>query len=272
MSQAPGSAKASPMSIPLAIERPAALRPAAAPSGPAPASCSNCHCDHCCVATLCLPGGLREDDLQPLAALSLVTRKFRAGEPVYAEGDPFRSIFAVRSGTCKTTIVTEQGREQVAGFHLAGDFMGLDGLAEGAHRTTAVALEDTQVCVIPYQRLQSVTAVHPHAKDLMGHVMSREIVHAHSLLVLLGLTDAPQRLAAFLLDLSQRYAARGWSPREFRLRMSRADIASFLGVSLETISRTFTLLQRRGFIARQGRAIRITDLDGLRAAFDLRIC
>jgi CRP/FNR family transcriptional regulator, anaerobic regulatory protein len=223
------------------------------------------------VSTLCLPGGLREDDLQPLASLSLVTRKFAAGESVYAEGDPFRSIYAIRSGTCKTTIVTDEGREKVADFHLAGDFMGLDGLAEGAHGTTAVALEDTQVCVIPYQQLQWVTAAHPQAKDLMVHVMSREIVHAHSLLVLLGLTDAPQRLAAFLLDLSQRYAARGWSAREFRLRMSRSEIASFLGLTLETISRTFSLLQRRGFIAKQGRAIRITDLEGLRSAYDLRI-
>lgn len=266
-----GGAEASPMSISLAIERPMALRPAGAAAGTAASSCSNCQCGACCVATLCLPGGLRADDLRPLASMSLVTRKFRAGEPIYGDGDPFRAIYAVRTGTCKTTIVTDEGREQVADFHLAGDFMGLDGLAEGVHGTTAVALEDTQVCVIAYRRLQLATAAHPDAKDLMSHVMSREIIRARSLLLLLGLTDAPQRLAAFLLDLSQRYASRGWSPREFQLRMSRGEIASFLGVTLETISRTFTLFQQRGFIAKQGRRIRLVDLDGLRAAYDLRL-
>jgi CRP/FNR family transcriptional regulator, anaerobic regulatory protein len=255
----------------LTLERPVPLLRAGTPGAQPPASCTNCHCDSCCVGTLCLPGGLREADVRPLASLSLVTRRFSAGESVYVDGDPFRYVYAIRSGTCKTTIVTDQGREQVADFHLAGDFMGLEGLAEGVHGTTATALEDSQVCLIPYQRLQAATAAFPNAKDLMAHVMSREIVHEHSLLVLLGLTDAPQRLAAFLLDLSQRYAARGWSPREFHLRMSRAEIASFLGVTLETISRTFSLFQRRGFIAKQGRRIRLVDLEGLRAAYDLRI-
>lgn len=259
------------MSSSIAIERPVSLRGADVPGAAPAASCAHCHCGSCCVATLCLPGGLRAGDLRPLASLSLVTRKFRAGETIYADGDAFRSIYAVRSGTCKTTIVTDEGREQVADFQLAGDFMGLDGLADGVHVTTAVALEDTQVCLIPYRRLQAATAADPDAKDLIGHVMSRDIVRARSLLVLLGLTDAQQRLAAFLLDLSQRYAARGWSPREFHLRMSRGEIASFLGVTLETISRTFGLLQRRGFIAKQGRRIRLVDLEGLRAAYDLRI-
>jgi CRP/FNR family transcriptional regulator, anaerobic regulatory protein len=263
-----GGAKASPMSSSLLIERSAAVQPAGAS---ADSSCPNCQCGSCCVATLCLPGGLRADDLRPLAAMALVTRKFRAGDTIYGDGDPFRAIHAVRTGTCKTTIVTDEGREQVADFHLAGDFMGLDGLAEGVHGTTAVALEDTQVCVIPYRRLQLATAAQPDAKDLMAHVMSREIIRARSVLMLLGLTDAPQRLAAFLLDLSQRYASRGWSPREFQLRMSRGEIASFLGVTLETISRTFTLFQQRGFIAKQGRRIRLMDLDGLRAAYDLRL-
>jgi CRP/FNR family transcriptional regulator, anaerobic regulatory protein len=265
-----GGANGVTMSSPT-LERPLPLRRADAPGGQPPAACTTCHCDSCCVGTLCLPGGLRDDDLRPLASLSLVTRRFSAGESIYRDGDPFRFVYAVRSGTCKTTLLRHDGHEQVAGFHLAGDFMGLEGLAEGVHGTTAAALEDSQVCLIPYQRLRSATAAFPGARDLLSHVMSREIIHEHSLLVLLGLTDAPQRLAAFLLDLSQRYAARGWSPCEFQLRMSRGDIASFLGVTLETISRTFSLLQRRGFIAKQGRRIRLLDLDGLRAAYDLRI-
>lgn len=237
----------------------------------APDACTSSHCESCCVGTLCLPGGLREGDLLPLASLSLVTRRFSVGESIYAEGDPFRHVYAIRTGTCKTAMVRADGREQVSGFHLAGDFMGLEGLAEGVHHTTAIALEDTQVCLIPYRRLVAATSTYPGAKDLMAHVMSREIVHDSSLLALLGLTAAPQRVAAFLLDLSQRYAARGWSPREFHLRMGRADIASFLGLKLETVSRTLTDFERRGFIRRQGRTIAITDLAGLRAAYDLRI-
>lgn len=241
-------------------------------AAPAPgSSCTNPHCESCCVGTLCLPGALNDEDLRPLAALSLVTRRFVPGETIYADGDRFRFIYAVRSGACKTTMLRADGREQVAGFHLAGDFMGLEGLAEGVHGTTATALDDAQVCLIPYQRLVAVTASYPNAKDLMAHVMSQEIVHDGSLLVLLGLTEAPQRLAAFLLDLSQRHAARGWSPREFRLPMSRAEIGSFLGMKVETVSRTLTLFERRGFIAKRGRGVRITDLDGLRAAYDLRI-
>ena len=256
----------------LTIDRPAPVVRAGEQPGHAPASsCSNCHCEGCCVSTLCLPGGLGEGDLRPLASLALVTRKFAAGEMIYADGDPFRFVYAIRTGTCKTTLVRADGREQVAGFHLAGDFMGLEGLGEGVHATSATALEDTQLCLIPYQRLAAATASFPNAKDLMAHVMSREIVRDHSLLMLLALTEAPERLAAFLLNLSQRYAARGWSSREFRLRMSRGDIASFLGVKLETISRTFSLFQRRGFIEKRGRDIRITDLEGLRSAYDLRI-
>jgi CRP/FNR family transcriptional regulator, anaerobic regulatory protein len=260
------------MSPTLTIDRPASLARAGGEARQAAApSCTNCHCEHCCVSTLCLPGGLSEGDLRPLASLALVTRKFAAGEMIHADGDPFRFVYAIRTGTCKTAMVRADGREQVAGFHLAGDFMGLEGLAEGVHGTTATALEDTQVCLIPFQRLAAATASFPNAKDLMTHVMSRQIVHEQSLLTLLGLTETPERLAAFLLDLSQRYAARGWSPREFRLRMSRGDIASFLGVTLETISRTFSLFERRGLIEKQGRNIRIADLDGLRSAYDLRI-
>lgn len=234
-------------------------------------SCTNCHCEHCCVSTLCLPGGLTHEDLRPLAALSLVTRRFEAGETIYADGDRFRFIYAVRTGSCKTTMLRPDGREQVAGFHMAGEFLGFEGLAEGVHGTTATALQDMQVCLIPYQRLVAVTASYPGAKDLLAHVMGHEIVHEHSLLVLLGLTDAPERLAAFLLNLSQRFAARGWSPREFHLPMSRREIASFIGLKVETVSRTLTLFERRGFISKRGRALRITDLDGLRAAYDLRI-
>lgn len=228
-------------------------------------------CTTCRVSTLCLPGGLHDTDLRPLDALALTMRRVKAGRAIYADGDPFRFIYAVRRGTCKTTLTRPDGREQVAGFHMAGEVMGLEGVACGIHATTAIALEDSEVCLIPYKRLVALTAASPGTKDLLLHLMSQEIVRDHSLMVLLGLTEAAARLTAFLLDLSQRHAARGYSPREFHLRMTRGEIASFLGVTLETISRTFSSFQRRGFIEVNLRHIRITDLEGLQREYDLRL-
>lgn len=228
-------------------------------------------CATCRVSTLCLPGGLSDDDLRPLDSLLLSTRRVAAGQSIFAEGDRFRFIYAVRSGTCKTAMLRADGREQVTGFHMAGEVMGLEGLAHGTHRITATALEDGDVCLIPYERLVAATVAAPGAKDLVRHLMGQEMARDHSMMVVLGLTDAAERLAAFLLNLSQRHAARGYSPREFHLRMSRGDIASFLGVKLETISRTFSAFQKRGFLEVSGRHVRITDLEGLKSAYGLRL-
>lgn len=229
------------------------------------------HCATCRVSTLCLPGGLSEDDLQPLDSLLLTTKRVAAGQSVFAEGDPFRFIYAVRSGTCKTAMLRSDGREQVTGFHMAGEVMGLEGLAHGTHRITATALEEGEVCLIPYERLVAATVATPGAKDLVRHLMGQEMERDHGMMVVLGLTDAGERLAAFLLNLSERHASRGWSPRELHLRMSRGDIASFLGVKLETISRTFSSFQKRGFLEVSGRHVRITDLEGLKSAYGLRL-
>ena len=228
-------------------------------------------CATCRVSTLCLPGGLCEDDLQPLDSLLLRTRRIEAGQALFVEGDAFRFIYAVRSGTCKTAMLRSDGREQVTGFHMPGEVMGLEGLAHGTHRITATALEDSEVCLIPYHRLVALTAATPGATDLVRHLMGQEMVRDHSIMVVLGLTEAGDRLAAFLLNLSERYASRGWSPREFHLRMSRGDIASFLGVKLETISRAFSAFQRRGFLEVSGRHVRLTDLEGLKSAYGLRL-
>lgn len=228
-------------------------------------------CATCRVSALCLPGGLCEDDLRPLDSLLLTTRWVEAGQALFAEGDGFRYIYAVRSGTCKTAMLRSDGREQVTGFHMPGEVMGLEGLAHGTHRITATALEESQICLIPYQRLVALTAATPGATDLVRHLMGQEIARDHSIMVVLGLTDAGDRLAAFLLNLSERYASRGCSPREFHLRMSRGDIASFLGVKLETISRTFSAFQKRGFLEVSGRHLRITDLEGLESAYGLRL-
>lgn len=238
---------------------------------PAPRSYVQERCSTCRVGALCLPGGLAEDDLRPLQKLSLATRQVKAGQTVFSDGDPFRFLYAVRLGTCKTTMTQPDGREQVAGFHIAGEVMGLDALAYRSHATTAVALEDSEVCLIPYRRLLAVTTALPQAKDLLTHLMSQEIVRVQSLMLLLGLSEAAERFAAFLVNLSERYAVRGYSPRELHLRMTRGDIASYLGVKPETISRTLALFQRNGFVEVKARQLRITDLDGLKLEYEMRM-
>lgn len=261
------------MSSSLTLERPVhllhELPPAAAAASSTPTERDKC--SSCCVAALCLPGGLSQEDLRPLRELFLTTRRIKVGQTIYGDGDPFRFIYAVRRGTCKTALTRPDGREQVTGFHMAGEVIGFDGLAHGVHASSATALEDSEICLIPHRRLVALTAAAHGAKDLLFHLMSQEIVRDHSLMVMLGFTEAPNRLAAFLVNLSERCAARGYSPREFKLRMSRGEIASFLGVQLETISRTLSLFQRSGFIQVDGRHMKITDLDGLKREYELRI-
>jgi len=152
---------------------------------------------------------------------------------------------------------------------MTGELMGLDAVAQGTHGNTARALEDTELCSIPFAQLSELAAANAGMQLLVAQLMSREIVREHSLMILLGSMNANQRLAAFLLNLSQRYAARGYSAREFHLRMSRAEIASYLGMKVETVSRTFTAFQQRNLLAVNKRHISITDMEGLSRAFEL---
>jgi CRP/FNR family transcriptional regulator len=187
------------------------------------------------------------------------------------QGDRFQFIYAVRSGTFKSSLTLADGREQVSGFHMAGELMGLDGVAQGKHASSATALEDTEVCAIPYAHLTEMAAGNASTQNMVTRLMSREIVREHSLMMLLGSMNAEERLAAFLLNLSQRLKARGYSASEFHLRMTRAEIGSYLGMKLETVSRTFSAFQLKGLLEVDKRHIRITDLDGLTHAFEMRV-
>ena len=229
-------------------------------------NCSACH-----LRDLCLPCGLENADMATLDHMAFSRRKVPLGESLYSAGDKFQHIFAVRSGTFKSSLVLADGREQVSGFHMAGELMGMDGLAQGTHASSSTALEDTEVCAIPYAHLTEMAAVNPGMQHIVGRLMSREIVREHSLMMLLGSMNAEERLAAFLLNLSQRLKARGYSPSEFHLRMSRAEIGSFLGMKLETVSRTFSAFQQQGLLEVDKKHVRIIDLDGLQRAFDVRV-
>ena len=244
-----------------------AVQPRQAPPTPSlRTTCSTCH-----LRELCLPCGMTGSDVDRLDNLLFGRRKIRAGETLYREGDTFQFIYAVRAGTLKSSLMLADGREQVSGFHIAGELVGLDGAAQGQHASATVALEDTEVCAIPYAHLADLAATTSSMQHVVGRLMSREILREHSLMMLLGSMNAEERLAAFLLNLSQRYAARGYSEREFHLRMSRAEIGSYLGMKLETVSRTFSAFQQAGLLEVDKRHIRITDMDGLKRRVSSRL-
>jgi CRP/FNR family transcriptional regulator, anaerobic regulatory protein len=245
---------------------PQRVRSASSAVTPLQTSCSTCH-----LRDLCLPCGMAEADIGSLDSLKFGRRKVKAGDTLYLEGDKFHFIYAVRSGTFKSSLTLADGREQVSGFHMAGELMGLDGLAQGAHASSATALEDTEICAIPYAHLSDVSSGSINMQHVVSRLMSREIVREHSLMMLLGSMNAEERLAAFLLNLSQRMKSRGYSANEFHLRMSRAEIGSYLGMKLETVSRTFSAFQQRGLLEVDKRHILITDLEGLKQVFETRV-
>jgi CRP/FNR family transcriptional regulator len=242
---------------------PSGQQAAAAPGKP---QCASCH-----LRELCLPAGLRDDEVARLDALLFARRRVKQGESLFRERDRFQFIYAVRSGTFKTISMLKDGREHVSGFQLAGDMLGLDGLADGHHASEAVALEDAEICAIPYAQLASLAAQNRELRDALTRLMSREIVREHNPMLLLGSMNAEERVAAFLLNISQRMKSRGYSAREFHLRMSRAEIGSYLGMKLETVSRTFSAFQQQRMLEVAKKHIRITDLDGLSRTYEVRV-
>jgi CRP/FNR family transcriptional regulator len=222
-------------------------------------------CSGCSLRELCLPMGLTPDEIEHLDHLVYTRRRVKRGESLYRSGDAFGSIYAVRSGFFKSGVVLEDGRDQVTGFHMPGEILGLDGIGTERHTCGATALEDSEVCVIPFSRLEEVSREVRTLQHQFHKVMSREIVRDQGVMMLLGTMRAEERLAAFLLNLSQRFVARGYSPAEFHLRMTREEIGSYLGLKLETVSRVFSRFQDAGLVAVQQKHIRILDPDGLRA-------
>lgn len=221
-------------------------------------------CSNCNLRELCLPFGLSEDEMARLDELISVRKRVRRGEHLYRAGQPFESIYAIRSGFFKTDVLLEDGRDQVTGFQMAGELLGLDGISSEQHSCNAVALEDSEVCHIPFSRLEQLSRDIQALQHHFHKVMSREIVRDHGVMMLLGTMRAEERLAAFLLNLSQRFTARGFSPAEFNLRMTREEIGSYLGLKLETVSRAFSRFQEEGLIAVQQKHIRILDIPGLK--------
>jgi CRP/FNR family transcriptional regulator, anaerobic regulatory protein len=221
---------------------------------PAKAQCSACN-----LRDVCLPCGLNAADMAAFSDAVYTRKRIRRGETLFRSGEEFASVYAVRAGFFKSSVVLEDGREQVTGFHMAGDIVGMDGIGTESHAMDVAALEDSEVCVIPYARLQDAGM-----QRQLHKAMSRELVRDQGVMLLLGTMRAEERLAAFLLNLSQRFGARGFSPSEFRLRMTRAEIGSYVGLALETVSRLFSRFEDDGFITARQKEIRIHDIQGLK--------
>lgn len=220
-------------------------------------------CKDCSLFQLCLPVGLGEPDLALLDRVIKRRHVLKRGEYLFRPGDPFVFVYAVRSGSIKTYTPIRDGTEQVTGFHLPGELLGLDAINTETHQCGAVALETSSVCELPLNRLEELGDMITNVQRQMLRIMSKQILHDQALQVLLCKGSAEERLAALLLSLSNRYKRRGFSATEFDLSMSRQDIASYFGLAEETVSRLFSRFQEQGLIEVTRKHVRLRDLPRL---------
>ena len=229
-------------------------------------------CSNCNLRELCMPLALNEEELQKLDDLVTTRRKIPRGETLYRNSERFSALYAIRTGFFKTTVAAADGRDQVTGFQMAGEVIGLDGIVSDQHTCDAVALEDAEVCIMNFDLLEDlsreITALQRHVHK----VMSREIVRENGVMLFLGSMHADERLAAFLLNLVQRLHVRGFSQSELILRMTREEIGSYLGLKLETISRTFSKFVEQNIIEVKQRHVRILNADALKLIVNNQDC
>ena len=217
------------------------------------------NCGDCGLRDLCLVEGLSASDLDRLTGMVSTRRRVKRGEPLYRAGDRFDAVYPIRLGFFKTRVSSDDGREQITGFPMPGDILGFDAISSTHFQCDAIALEDAEVCVVPFDRLEALSREFNALQHQLHRVLSREIVRDHGVMMLLGTMRADQRIATFLLNLSQRFAQRGFSAREFILRMTREEIGNYLGLKLETVSRTFSRLQDDGVLTVEQKRLRIDD-------------
>lgn len=221
-------------------------------------------CTTCSLRELCLPIGLNAEEMDQLDELVTSRRMFTRGEFAFRMDTPFRSLYAIRSGFFKTYDLHMEGSEQITGFQMAGEIIGMDAISTERHACNAVALENSELCEIPFASLENLTRQLPALQRQFHKLMSREIIRDHGVMTLLGTMNAEERLATFLLNLSQRFAMRGYSATRFVLRMSRTEIGNYLGMQLETVSRTFSKFQESGLIHVENKALELKEMEQLR--------
>lgn len=219
-------------------------------------ACEPTGCGSCKLHGACMLAGAASDTV-------VVPLRIKRGEALYRAGDHFRSLYIVRSGFFKTVSLTEDGRDQVTGFHMGNEVIGMDGIEDECHSLTAIALEDSNVCSVPFSLLEMACLRQPALQHRLFRLMGKELVRSQELSVLIGSMRAEERVAAFLVDLSHRHAERGYSAAEFHLRMTREEIGSYLGLKLETVSRAFSRFQDMGLLTVSNKHISGLDLAGL---------
>lgn len=220
-------------------------------------------CSVCVLGQFCLPVGISSSDIAKIDTLVKERVHLQKGESLYRHGDPLSAVYSVRFGTLKTEYGLEDGRQQVIGFHLPGEILGLDGIGEGSYQSEAIALEESEVCIIRYEAFEDLARQIPVLQKQFHRILSRELTQDQRHLLSLGSLRAEERLASFLLSLSQRLAARGYQNNEFDLRMSRVEIGSYLGIQIETVSRMLSRFAESGLIQIKQRHIKLIDMDGL---------
>jgi len=223
----------------------------------------NSKCSVCVLGQFCLPVGISATDIAKIDTLVKDRVHLKKGESLYRHGEVLNSVYSVRFGTLKTEYCLEDGRQQVIGFHLPGEILGLDGIGDGHYQSEAIALEESEVCIIRYEAFEDLARQIPALQKQFHRILSRELTQDQRHLLSLGSMRAEERLAAFLLSLSQRLAARGYQNNEFDLRMSRLEIGSYLGIQIETVSRMLSRFAESGLIQIKQRHIKLIDMDGL---------
>ncbi len=220
-------------------------------------------CADCSMQELCLPAVVTDQDLDRLENILSKRIRIARGDPLYRAGEVFSSLFAVRLGHFKTVYSEGPATKQIIGFQMSGEILGMEGISRPRHKCSAIALEDSEVCEIPYTRLESLLSELPSLQSHFHRMMSREIDREHQVMLLLGSMSADQRVAAFLLNLSRRYEARGFSALHFVLRMTREDIGNYLGLTIESVSRVFSRFKKNDWIEGSPRDVKILDRKAL---------
>lgn len=216
------------------------------------------------LSELCFPLGMPRTEVSRLDELINERIRLPKGTALFHLGDPTEAIYGIRSGSIKTQLEDASGHVQITGFLLPGEILGMDGLVENRHVSHAIALEDSEVCVIRLEEMDRLTLQMPALHQQFRRLMSKEINRSHQLVMSLGALRSEQRLASFLLNLSHRLSALGYSPYEFVLRMSREEIGNYLGLTLETVSRLFSRFAREGLLQIHQREVHILDMQALR--------
>ncbi|MDO8890837.1 MAG: helix-turn-helix domain-containing protein [Sulfurimicrobium sp.] len=224
--------------------------------------CAPIACTECGIYNLCFAVG-GDTDLSFLNTLVKSRRTYKRGEPIFSVGEPFRAVFAIRSGSVKTSVLTDDGRVQVTGFHISGELMGLNSLVANRYNSEARALETTSVCEVPFERYEELVEQVPGLQQQMIRIMSQEINHHQEMMLLLGKKRAEERLASFLVNLSLRLKHHSQPAEELKLSMSRSDIGNYLGLAEETVCRVITRFEEESLIATQRRNVRLIQPDRL---------